>query len=353
MKIGVIGHLGGECDFTDGQTVKTKALVEGLRNKGYSNLILADTYYMKKSPLSFAKQLMQVFLRADKIIVLLSDRGRKVLFPILSRVSYRKEIYHYSIGGRLAKEAAENDKYKRQISAFRANWVESQKIARELNAMGVNNASYLPNFKCIKMMDLSAIRTYKRGPFHFCMFSRVMPEKGVEDAMRAIRRVNEKIGESVVLLDIYGPIEKKYEERFQWALKNMGGGYTRYCGIVPPNKSVDTLTKYFMLLFPTYWSGEGMPGTIIDALAAGLPIIARRWEFCDDMVDNNVTGLVYEFDQPEKLEEKIRWAIDNPSLIENMKRNCLSKAIEYSEDRVMKNIIGQMMESGDSNERTV
>lgn len=96
-----------------------------------------------------------------------------------------------------------------------------------------------------------------------------------------------------------------------------------------------------------------MPGTIIDALAAGLPIIARRWEFCDGMVDNNVTGLVYEFDQPEKLEEKIRWAIDNPSLIENMKKNCLSKAIEYSEDYVMKNIIGQMMESGDSNERTV
>lgn len=50
MKIGVIGYLGGECDFTDGQTVKTKALVEGLRNKEYSNLILADTYYMKKVP---------------------------------------------------------------------------------------------------------------------------------------------------------------------------------------------------------------------------------------------------------------------------------------------------------------
>ena len=30
MKIGVIGHLGGNCDFTDGQTVKTKALIEGL-----------------------------------------------------------------------------------------------------------------------------------------------------------------------------------------------------------------------------------------------------------------------------------------------------------------------------------
>ena len=63
-----------------------------------------------------------------------------------------------------------------------------------------------------KMMDLSAIRTYKRGPYHFCMFSRVMLEKGVEDAVRAIRSVNEKIGESVALLDIYELIENKYEK---------------------------------------------------------------------------------------------------------------------------------------------
>lgn len=224
MKIGVIGHLGGNCNFTDGQTVKTKALVEGLRDKGYSNLILADTYYMRKNPLSFVKQLLQVLLKSDKIIVLLSDRGRKILFPILSKMSSKKEIYHYSIGGRLAKEAAESDKYKLQISLFRANWVESKKIARELNNMGVSNASYLPNFKRIKKMDFSEVRPYKHSPYHFCMFSRVMPEKGIEDAMRAIRHVNEKNGENVVLLDIYGAVENKYEERFQWALNNIGGG---------------------------------------------------------------------------------------------------------------------------------
>ena len=50
MKIGVIGHLGGNCDFTDGQTVKTKALIEGLYDEGYSDLIIADTFYMKRNP---------------------------------------------------------------------------------------------------------------------------------------------------------------------------------------------------------------------------------------------------------------------------------------------------------------
>ena len=82
-----------------------------------------------------------------------------------------------------------------------------------------------------------------------------------------------------------------------------------------------------------------MPGTIIDALSAGLPIVARRWEFCDDMIDNMRTGLVYEFNQPEKLEEKIKFAIENPTVIANMKMKCLDKAIEYSENCVMDKII--------------
>ena len=339
MKVGIIGHLGGQQSFTDGQTVKTKALVGGLRNKGYSDLIIADTYYMKKNPAVFLGQLIQVLLKTNKVIVLLSNRGRKMLFPLLSKVSSKKKIYHYSIGGRLAQEAEKNPKYKAQISSFEANWVESKKIAQRLNELGVSNASYLPNFKCIKQLDASGLVSHSQEPYRFCMFSRVIPEKGVEDAMRAIRRVNENVGKLVATLDIYGPVEDTYSERFRWALKNIGGGYTEYRGIVPPNDSVTVLKEYYMLLFPTYWNGEGMPGTIIDALSAGLPIIARRWEFCDDMIDDMLTGLVYEFNQPEELERRIEFAVENPTIIANMKKTCLDKALEYSEDCVIGRII--------------
>lgn len=224
MKVGIIGHLGGQRNFTDGQTVKTKALVNGLRNKGYSNLVIADTYYMRKNPATFLCQLIKVILTTDNVIVLLSNRGRKLLFPLLSKLSPKKKIYHYSIGGRLAQEAEEDLEYRKQISSFKANWVESKKIARKLDELGVDNASYLPNFKCIKQLDVSELENYSKEPYRFCMFSRVMPEKGVEDAMRAIRHVNETIGRLVATLDIYGPVEDTYSERFQWVLKNIGGG---------------------------------------------------------------------------------------------------------------------------------
>lgn len=222
-KIGIIGHLGGKENYTDGQTVKTKALYEGLSQRGY-RIVTADTYYMKKNPPRFMVQFFNVINNTNKIVVLLSNRGRKVLFPILAGLSRKKDIYHYAIGGRLADEAAGDEKYRKQISSFKANWVESRKIANKLQALGVKNASYLPNFKNIKILNKEELQNNFTKPFTFCMFSRVMPEKGIEDAIRAIRRINEKHDDVIAKLDIYGSIEPDYKERFEYTLKNLGGG---------------------------------------------------------------------------------------------------------------------------------
>lgn len=112
--------------------------------------------------------------------------------------------------------------------------------------------------------------------------------------------------------------------------------------MIAPNESVETLKKYYMLLFPTYWKGEGMPGTVIDAFSAGVPIIARRWKFCDEMLTDGETGYVYDFDKPEELIVKIEYAISHVENTTKMKMACLLKAEEYSEDNVMQNIIYDM-----------
>ena len=52
----------------------------------------------------------------------------------------------------------------------------------------------------------------------------------------------------------------------------------RYCGIKDPKDSVKTLKNYFALVFPTRFYTEGIPGTIIDAYYAGVPVIASKWE---------------------------------------------------------------------------
>lgn len=106
MRIGIIGHFGGNEKFNDGQTVKTIAIYDALKRYGLEDVDRIDTYYIKKNPFIFVSQFLNGGLRDKKYIVLLSSNGRKVLFPVLSFMSryMNKDVYHYGIGGRLARE---------------------------------------------------------------------------------------------------------------------------------------------------------------------------------------------------------------------------------------------------------
>ena len=329
-KLGIIGHFGAGKAFYDGQTIKTLTLRDGLEKFCGEDfeLICADTYYVKHNIIKFLWQLICCLLQCDSMIVLLSKKGRKILFPILylSTTLLKKKIYHCAIGGRLADEA-ENTKVKKYISSFKANWVETKELEHRLKAMGVKNAEYMPNFKNIKPIDAEKIKKIESPPFRFCTFSRVMREKGISDAIEAICAVN-RIRGNIAELDIYGQIEPSYEKEFNTLIEKHSGT-VNYCGIVPPEESVSVLSEYYMLLFPTHWSREGIPGTIIDALASGLPVIARQWRYCDEMLVHGVTGYCYPFDAPEKLSECIERAIEEESSVRNMRSNCLARAEKY------------------------
>ena len=166
------------------------------------------------------------------------------------------------------------------------------------------------------------------------MFSRVMEEKGIEDAVKAIQSVNHRLGRNACALDIYGQVDPNQTEWFA-KLESSFSKEICYRGIVPYDKSVEVLKEYFALLFPTKFYTEGNPGTIIDAYAAGLPVIASQWESFADMVDHQLTGIGYPFLQTECLEDIIMEVVRTPSIIMNMKTNCLAKAKNYLPENVI------------------
>jgi glycosyltransferase involved in cell wall biosynthesis len=341
MNIAIVGHFGGHKKFNDGQTIKTNTIYESLSKIKKIHVDRVDTYYIKRYPFLFFWQLMKSIVRDEKYIILLSSNGRKFLFPIFYFLSkyFNKHVFHYAIGGRLAREVSNNKNWKKYVNSFRGNWVESTSLTQELQNQGVTNAVYIPNFKCLKILQKSQ-NLMDFPPFHFCMFCRVMPEKGIGDAIDAITSINRKHKCNIALLDIYGPIEKNYRKQFQVLVDSTE--VVSYCGVVSSNESVNALKPYFALLFPTHWKHEGIPGTIIDALTSGIPIIARRWEYCNEMITDGETGYVYDFDRPELLKKCIEKAIADPIRMIEMKPNCIAKSKYYSEEYVMKKICNQL-----------
>ena len=172
-----------------------------------------------------------------------------------------------------------------------------------LNALvkqGLKNAKHLPNFKRLKVLDESELIYQYNEPYKLCTFSRVMKEKGIEDAINAVTSINNEKKRVVFTLDIYGQIDDNYKERFD-ELKSAFPDYIKYKGVVDFDKSVDVLKEYMALLFPTYYEGEGFAGTILDAYASGVPIIATDWKYNAEIIHNLKDGLIYDYRTPEKL----------------------------------------------------
>lgn len=343
----IIGHFGADKPFRDGQTVKTRTLEQALRSYASDKLILhkVDTYDCRNNILKFFLQLTVGIFSCNRIVLCVSKGGRQVFFPLMYLLSklFGKRVYHCGIGGRLADEVRANTKWKRYVKAFRYNWVESIALADELKSLDVINAEYLPNFKILPRIAEVDLPETVNQPMRFCTFSRVMEEKGITDAVNAVIAINENVSLPRVILDVYGPVDKAYEEQFN-QLMEIAPDQIRYCGEAEPDKSVEILQQYDILLFPTFWKGEGIPGTIIDSLCAGLPVIARRWRYCDEMLEHGITGYCYDFDRPEQLLKWIECAVSHPEEIVKMRKNCLDAAEQYRPESVIPVMVQQLVE---------
>lgn len=338
--VGIIGHFGGTEKLLDGQTIKTKILYEELKTASQWNLICVDTYYKRKKPVKLFIDTIKCLTHTKDVIILLSRNGMTVYFPLLHicKKIFRTRIYHDVIGGNLFQYTKKKPHFVTYLNSFQRNWVETQGLKDQLRQQGVLNCEVIPNFKRLHIVETTKVNFQK--PYKFCTFSRVMKEKGIEDAIHAIEAMNQQ-EKNCCQLDIYGEIDEDYRERFENVLQQVSSAVS-YRGIVSYKKSAETIQQYDALLFPTYWDGEGFPGTIIDAFCAGLPVIATDWNCNREIIENEKNGLLYPNDNIKNLEDAILWMIQNQDKIPEMKRNCIETAKKYQPDQYIKYIIREI-----------
>ena len=339
--ISIVGHFGGRETILDGQTVKTKILYDELQGATNWKIKKVDTYYKRKNPVRLLWQTLVALLTTRDVIVLLSGNGMKFYFPILSFFAraFGTRVYHDVIGGNLDRYVSEIPKFKGYLNSFRINWVETAGMKDRLCALGITNAEVMPNFKRLNCVELAdGPNSMDAPPYRFCMFSRVMKEKGIEDAIAAIEAINAQRGEQVCELDIYGRVDDGYRERFEEVMQRATSA-VQYRGLVPFDQSVEHIKDYYALLFPTFWDGEGFPGTIIDAFSAGLPVIATDWNCNGELIDDFSNGILYPSDRIATLTEAIDWAIANAEQMTEMKKSSVAKAKEYMPEQHIERIV--------------
>ena len=165
-------------------------------------------------------------------------------------------------------------------------------------------------------------------------FFSCVKRKGIEDAANAVRTINEKLGRTAYTLDIYGRVDANYEEAFAAFSKDFPE-YIRYVGAVDGSKSTEIIKDYFALLFPTYYHGEGYPGTLLDAFSAGVPAIASDWHYNREIIGED-KGFLYETKNVEALTKLLIKLQENPDELNAQKRACLNYAVSMKSEKLIK-----------------
>lgn len=342
--VAVIGHFAFGKECLDGQTVKTRIVTDELcKQLGNDDVLKFDTAGGKSTLLKAPFQCLKALKTAKNVIIFPAHNGLRVYAPLLSvfrKFFKNRKLYYVVIGGWLPEFLQKRKQLAKQLKRFDGIYVETNTMKQALEEQGFTNIVVMPNCKDLKILKPEEL-VYPTGePYKLCTFSRVMKEKGIEDAVNAVKQVNEEFGRTVYTLDIYGQIDPEQAQWFE-DLQKTFFEYIKYCGVVDYDKSVEVLKNYFVLLFPTLFYTEGIPGTIIDAYAAGIPVIASKWESYSDII-NDRTGIGYDFDSENGLTENLLQAANIPTIIFDKKKQCLTEAERYKTESVVKVLIKQL-----------
>lgn len=330
-----------------GAVTKARVLKEWLEEHLMDGVELkvVDTTWWKYRPWILLSIIVE-YLKADCVIVLVFPTSAMRLAQIFSFLKlFKKDVLtvYVEVGSTLPLMLKKNPNFKKLLDIYDVLAVETQMSEKFLGKVLGHKIRRLGNFRkfdigfidrCKKMRN-----TVNRGDeFRFVFFSRVIPEKGVELAIEAVKKVRELVDDIKITLDIYGPIPDYYSSRFLRLIEKED--YVTYRGVMVGDKDVyNILCRYDVMLLPTKIQYEGIPGAIIDGCVVGLPVISTNFPNVYDVVRHGETGFIVNMGDIESLVDAMVKVVKERDKLETMRENCYRLALEFHIEKVMKRFI--------------
>jgi len=151
---------------------------------------------------------------------------------------------------------------------------------------------------------------------------RLVKVKGVElllDAMKYLPGVR-------LILVGDGP-ERAALERAAAGLK------ATFEGMLPHDAVRGCFAEAAVLVQPSY--AEGMPNTVLEALAHGLPVVATAVAGVPEIVGDGETGFLIAERDPQLLASRIDTLLTEKETWERMSKACRTRALQYSPERAL------------------
>lgn len=293
LRVLVLGNYGYANHDLNGQTIKTRVTRELLENHLHNCYVdYFDTQTLKK--ISSIYILFSKICRANYIFYLPAHNNLKYFFPILFLLSkiFRFKILYSVIGGWLVPYLKNKPMHRWMLKRITVILAETKKMKDELELKyGFSNVDVLYNFRFIKFTPKIIINDSLRLIF----MARVDPNKGLDTIFNFCDYISHLHPLPNITVDIYGPLTPQLNQEKFFSIINEYS-FVKYQGELEPKEINAIISSYDIMMLPTHYYTEGLPGTIIDTFTSGLTTIVSDWKHAREFVDNGKSGIIIPFE---------------------------------------------------------
>lgn len=279
-----------------------------------------------------AKLLIALLNRKNTFVIGVSARSRRRLTHCLytiNRPALKRSIL-VIMGGTADTDLQDDPCFLKWLSEYKVIYAETNRMAKNMRKMGLENISLYPNGRFMSEKNRSFAENEK---LRTVFFSYIQPEKGTDIILDTASKMPD------IEFDFYGNIEKGYETIFKEKVAAMDN--VHYKGIFKgSNEEVyDVLAVYDVLLFPTKWKTEGVPGILVEAKIAGITIVASNESHNAELVGDGAEGIILADNNADCLEEALRKLRDDRSLLLKLKEGSKMSANRFYIENYIQDIV--------------
>jgi len=183
-----------------------------------------------------------------------------------------------------------------------------------------------------------------KPPLRFLFIARLLADKGVREFVAAAKRLKPDYPDAE--FNILGPLDPNpkgitADEVEGWAKENT----VKYLG--ETNDVRPFLADASVFVLPSYYR-EGVPRSILEAMATGRPVVTSTLPGCGDTVEDGVSGYLVPPRDAESLADALSKFLVDPDLAKRMGLEARARAeAVFDVHKVNRHLLSEMKLSGD------
>jgi len=190
--------------------------------------------------------------------------------------------------------------------------------------------SVIPNGVDIKRFVPAEDKKFPDGTsqIKFALTSQLIPRKGIQYLIESVEMLADEHRKRIEV-NIYGT--GPYKDELVKMVKTAGvEDEIFFRGLIEKENMCETLQGNDMFLMSSLQ--EGLPLSLLEAMACGLPAIVTRVGDVESVITNGENGLLINPASPNDIKDAIETVLNNPKLIENMREKAIAKSCDFSWD---------------------